>query len=1382
MNNRGAFSIIAALLVAVILAGTLIAVYATARYGSSQSLAPQTLTATDQTNGALLKALGFTVGYYGSILQVTGNQTYAYANATTYMNSALQYIATMNPSLGETIKMTSLSLSNNWFSNPSISTGKLSVVYDLAALGIYGINYTTSCSLGVQILNSPNGNQVRLNVTQDLTEPLTSLGQQNFNFYFYNYSTANWQLISPSVAPTISTNGTYLINVPSGIDSSAYMVQVTDSRGIMVEASSFNSYNMNFTFSAQTAPAPVVVELLQNGTMRWFGQGLLNTTQTRPIPPISISSLHLCQTGYTSDLPFQVEDWASQYQIPLSMSSNYTIFSNSQMIVFEVTPSISQLTLWWNGSDTAIQPSAAYTDTYFTGDNPLAGTGTLSNGNMTLQISYPKNNIFQASYPYYLLQIKSTVGNVSSSANFMRIDGNASQYGSGSPAYIIDHGVVRDIVQEEAEWNCSGTTNYPNVYSQIVFTLPANATFYTYQLRLMFINSAMVARNIKDISPIQLTTSISPVQAMTENGTLINGVPKVTNGTGIFYNTGNANHWSQLINNALQGTGIMFSDSANQQLYAFDALANKVTGALNVSSSIPVIELDPVTSAGPVSFTSALDLTWFGAVDTFNGVNPICVNNGTLGVWPVVEQPPSVTVSPQSSAATSITLSPSSGPTGTTVTVSGGGFIPSSQIRITFNGNTVDTVTVTPYGELPLGITFTVGTSTPGFYTVVATDMSSNSASAIFTLPPLETISFQTSGLSSDTGNSPILTVDSTPYTSTTLPSSFSWPAGSNHTLTVPNSVSAGNGKQYVWASWSDGGAQTHTYTVPTSSATVTANYGIQWMVTFNQAGLDASTASGNVLTVNGTNVSYSGLPYNAWVNNGDRLVYNFNASISSTTLSKQFVVGTISPVSPLTGIISAQTVTGSYTTQYYMNVTSGFGSTTGSGWYSAGSTATISAAAPGVGIGEQYVWNGWTGTGSGSYTGTNNPGTNAVTMNAAITETASWIHQYQVTVTSSPSGAVGGTFAVTYKIGGTTHTNEQHTTPWTQWTDASSTVTVSSPQSPYNGCTFSSYTNNPVTMALSQTVTLGYYGTLDHFILNPISSPQTSGSAFSITVTAKDAYGNTVANYGSSVGISVSSGTINPTSTGTSGWSSGVWTGLVTLNTVGSGITITANDGSGHTTTSNAFNVNPAPVPPALDVSNTASTGGSSSYTVSFTTTKANDILYVVVSTGSSNTATISGGGLTWAQRGANVAISGTRTLQAFWAHESSIGAITITINLSGSSTSSVVAYAVSGANTASPFDVATPITNTGSTSPATATISTNNADFIIGAVGVRHASISLTAGTGFTSIGSVTSFDPEVGAEYKTVTTAQTNLGVSYTLGSSNNWAIIVDAIKGA
>ncbi|MGA2524322.1 MAG: hypothetical protein ABSF65_09265, partial [Candidatus Bathyarchaeia archaeon] len=304
--------------------------------------------------------------------------------------------------------------------------------------------------------------------------------------------------------------------------------------------------------------------------------------------------------------------------------------------------------------------------------------------------------------------------------------------------------------------------------------------------------------------------------------------------------------------------------------------------------------------------------------------------------------------------------------------------------------------------------------------------------------------------------------------------------------------------------------------------------------------------------------------------------------------------------------------------------------------------------------------------------------------------------------------------------------------------------------------------------------------GALQQFTFGSIGT-QTTGVAFSISITAKDLYSNTITSYGSSVGLTASTGTgtISPTSTGTSGWSNGVWTGSVTLSTAGS-VTITANDGSGHTGTSSAFTVNVPVVPPQLDVSNPASTAGASSYTDSLTTTKSNDLLYVAVSTGSHDTAALSGGGLTWTQRD-SVAISGSRTLQTFWAVKTTSGAITITITLSGSAASSAVASAISGANTASPFDVTTPSTNTGTTNTASATISTTNPDFIIGAVGVRNEPISLTTGTGFTSIGSVTSVDPEVGAEYKTVTTAQTNLGVSYTLQSSNNWAIIVDAIKG-
>jgi hypothetical protein len=207
--------------------------------------------------------------------------------------------------------------------------------------------------------------------------------------------------------------------------------------------------------------------------------------------------------------------------------------------------------------------------------------------------------------------------------------------------------VVRDIVQQEAEWS-GGAYNCPNLYANIVITLPANVTYYTYQLRLMFINSAQ-SRTITDLCPISLTVSPSSLQAMTENG-VANGFPTVTNGTGTFYNSSagswTAHHWSQLISGS-KGAGIMFTDSANQILYAFYSIAGSNVGAIDVDTSSKTIELLPV-ARNSASFTNALDITWHGAVPTFDGTTPIYQTNDNSGLWILVEYPPTITVTAES--------------------------------------------------------------------------------------------------------------------------------------------------------------------------------------------------------------------------------------------------------------------------------------------------------------------------------------------------------------------------------------------------------------------------------------------------------------------------------------------------------------------------------------------------------------------------------------------------------------------------------------------------------------------------------------------------------------------------------------------------------------
>lgn len=75
-----------------------------------------------------------------------------------------------------------------------------------------------------------------------------------------------------------------------------------------------------------------------------------------------------------------------------------------------------------------------------------------------------------------------------------------------------------------------------------------------------------------------------------------------------------------------------------------------------------------------------------------------------------------------------------------------------------------------------------------------------------------------------------------------TAPASFQWVAGSAHTVSAPNPV-AGSSRT-TFKSWSDGGAQTHTITVPTSSWTVTANYQRQYKLTSSSSNTSLGVVS----------------------------------------------------------------------------------------------------------------------------------------------------------------------------------------------------------------------------------------------------------------------------------------------------------------------------------------------------------------------------------------------------------------------------------------------------------------------------------------------------------------------------------------------------------
>jgi hypothetical protein len=101
--------------------------------------------------------------------------------------------------------------------------------------------------------------------------------------------------------------------------------------------------------------------------------------------------------------------------------------------------------------------------------------------------------------------------------------------------------------------------------------------------------------------------------------------------------------------------------------------------------------------------------------------------------------------------------------------------------------------------------------------------------------------------------------------------------------------------------------------------------------------------------------------------------------------------------------------------------------------------------------------------------------------------------------------------------------------------------------------------------------------GSLNLFTFSSIGSPQSVGSTFSITVLAKDAYGNTVTSYTGVPSLTYSAGSISPQTMNP--FVNGVGSTPVTLDTSGSSVNIIVTDGN-HSGTSNSFTVTTIPTP----------------------------------------------------------------------------------------------------------------------------------------------------------------------------------------------------------
>jgi hypothetical protein len=189
---------------------------------------------------------------------------------------------------------------------------------------------------------------------------------------------------------------------------------------------------------------------------------------------------------------------------------------------------------------------------------------------------------------------------------------------------------------------------------------------------------------------------------------------------------------------------------------------------------------------------------------------------------------------------------------------------------------------------------------------------------------------------------------------------------------------------------------------------TATANYQLQYKITFSQSGV-GSEFTGTVVIIDSTNYGRDAVSF--WWDSGSSHTFAFQSPLVVTPNVKQHVWTSTTGLSTLQSgsitVSSSGSVTGNYKTQYYLSVfsPSGYGSPNPtSGWFDAGSSITASVTSPWPGsTGTRYVCAGWTGTGSVPPSGTGSSVTFTLTQSSSITW--NWVTQYYLTVRTDPSG-----------------------------------------------------------------------------------------------------------------------------------------------------------------------------------------------------------------------------------------------------------------------------------------------------------------------------------------------------------------------------------------
>jgi len=245
-----------------------------------------------------------------------------------------------------------------------------------------------------------------------------------------------------------------------------------------------------------------------------------------------------------------------------------------------------------------------------------------------------------------------------------------------------------------------------------------------------------------------------------------------------------------------------------------------------------------------------------------------------------------------------------------------------------------------------------------------------------------------------------------------TSPCTFQWAPSSTHTIAAATQGGA-TGVNYLFSSWSDGGAASHTVTAGANGGTYTAAFSTQYLLTtLASPAAGGSISPGTMWVSAGSVVGISATASTGYQFSG------FGGALTGTTSPQNYTVnGPATVIANFAGASSTSNIVTSAPAGRSLVVDGAACTSPCTFQWTPSSTHTIAAATQGGATGVNYLFSSWSDGGAASHTVT--AGANGGTYTAAFST------QYLLTTLASP--AAGGSIS-----------------PGTMWVSAGSVVGIS--------------------------------------------------------------------------------------------------------------------------------------------------------------------------------------------------------------------------------------------------------------------------------------------------------------------------------------------------